>query len=46
MTKYQYDLMAVVRYNNPEMTIEDAEKAALELYKKIKSALDENREKK
>lgn len=46
MTKYQYDLMALIRYNNPEMSIEEAEKAAIELYEKIKAALDQNRERK
>lgn len=44
MTKYQFDLMALIRYNNPELTIEELEKQAIELYNKIHASLEENRE--
>ncbi len=44
MTKYQIDLMAVIRYNNPELTIAELETRAMELHAEIKAALDANRE--
>lgn len=44
MTKYQIDLMAVIRYNNPELNISELEIKAMELHAEIKAALDANRE--
>lgn len=44
MTKYQIDLMAVIRQKHPEMTVHELEMAAITLYNEIKTALDESLE--
>jgi hypothetical protein len=45
MTAYQVELMAVIKYGEPNLTADELQKLALELYDKIKISLDENREK-
>jgi len=44
MTQYQADLMALIKQANPDLDTEQLKANALELYNKIKTALDENRE--
>jgi hypothetical protein len=46
MSKYQYDLIALILYGEPTLSIEEVEQKAIELYHIIKTALDENRERK
>ena len=44
MTAYQVELMAVIKYGQPNLTADELQSLALELYNKIKLSLDENRE--
>ena len=44
MTQYQIELMAVIKFGNPSLSIEELEREALLLFQKIKDALDYNRE--
>ena len=37
--------MAVIKYGQPNLTPDELQSLALELYNKIKNSLDENREK-
>ena len=44
MTAYQFELMAVIKYGQPDITPDELQKSALDLYNRIKLSLDENRE--
>jgi hypothetical protein len=44
MSQYQIELMAVIRYSNPDMPLEELQAKTIELHAQIIAALQYNRE--